>query len=251
MFLVSLNIKRKQVQTNLSVTSALSFHCLRSRVTESLVKVLCPLNGVKTHCSKWCLDSAKTYLSDTRFSIFLWPLPHTFGWTHSLGIIIYSFFIAQSCWPDSCLVSKQICTVSSDHYILIVWFSTQVNLLFPVFASSKGTEHCILKNWQHCSIKHMSFCESHTFFLVLPIWPGTNYFFLRLDRNNDFPGGLIKIETVKWTICMISVLEFCKERVIFENCLGWNKLQKWLLIFFWLITAGSLDMLFLKSAVRS
>lgn len=64
-------------------------------------------------------------------------------------------------------------------------------------------------------------------------------FFLPLDKNNGLPGGLFKIEPIKRTICMISVLEFCKERAVFENCLGWNKLQKWLLIFFsihsWLI----------------
>lgn len=42
-----------------------------------------------------------------------------------------------------------------------------------------------------------------------------------------------------------------KDRVIFENCLVWNKLQERILSAFCLITAGLLNMLFLKSAAWS
>ena len=151
-----------------------SFHSLRMHLAQGGVVVLWNLSNsqllVKDPCSlnNIYTCTADTCHNDPCFPVFLWwanitpshiSLMNTFfryQYIHSLT--------AQSYWPVSSLVSKQIYILSSGHYVFIAWFNAQVNLyflyVFPLFSSSRETNHCISMNWQHWLIRWMSFFQN-------------------------------------------------------------------------------------------
>lgn len=182
--------------------------------SELLVKPPCPLNSVE-------MPTANTCLSDTHFPRFLGQANITPFHTPLMNKFFkYNIFILSQPSPADLTATWSLSRFAFS--VLITIYLLHGFILKSIFISLifkfQGDSSLYLQELTTLFYQMYVISSKWWFMLVLPIWPGI--IFVLFDKNTDLLGGLFEIESIKWAIFMISVLQFWKDRIIFENCLG-------------------------------